>query len=123
MSRLNDTYSEMTKDVAKMLVPLMGRVDTKGFSAEAFDMTKVIMMSMGLVGDLLETIDEMDKRQKFLEGKIDCLIEANNSQTKMLNSILAQTADTNELVLCVEKEVLKEANKKASVKKEKGVDE
>lgn len=123
MSRLNETYSEMTKDVAKMLVPMMGKIDTKGFNAEAFDVSKVVMMTMGLVGDLLETIDEMDKKQKFLEGKINCLIEANNSQTKVLNHILAQADDTKELVLSVEKEMLKEANKKASAKKEKGVDE
>ena len=116
MSRLNETYSEMTKDVAKMLVPMMGKIDTKGFNAEAFDVSKVVMMTMGLIGDLLETIDEMDKKQKFLEGKINCLIEANNSQTKVLSHILAQTEDTKELVL-------KEANKKASTKKEKGVDE
>lgn len=123
MSKLNKTYSEMTKDVAKALIPLMGKVNSEGLSPEAFDMTKVVMMTMGLIGDLLETIDEMDKKQKFLEGKINCLIEANNSQTKVLNHILAQADDTKELVLSVEKEMLKEANKKASAKKEKGVDE
>lgn len=93
MSRLNDTYSEMTKDVAKMLVPMMGKVDTKGFSAEAFDMTKVVMMSMGLVGDLLETVDEMETRQKKTEAKIDCLIEANNTLTRVIKDLLEQNEE------------------------------
>lgn len=73
MSRLNETYSEMTKDVAKMLIPMMGKVDTKGFSEEAFDMTKVVMMSMGLIGDLLEAIDELEVRQKETEAIINKL--------------------------------------------------
>lgn len=123
MSNLNETYTNVAKDTMKCLIPLMGKVNSKGFNDEAFDMTKVVMEVTGLVGDLLETIDEMDKKQKFLEGKINCLIEANNSQTKVLNHILAQADDTKELVLSVEKEMLKEANKKASAKKEKGVDE
>ena len=123
MSNLNNTYSEMVADVAKCLIPMIGRVNSKGLSPEALDMSKVAMQTMGLVGDLLETVDEMDKRQKFLEGKINCLIEANNTLTRVIKDLLEQTGDTKEIVLSVEKEILKEANKKTSTKKEKGGDE
>ena len=113
MSRLNETYSEMVADVAKSLIPLMGKVNSKGLSPEALDMSKVVMQTMGLVGDLLETIDEMEARQKKTEAKINCLVEANNTLTRVIKDLLEQN-----------EQILNEVDKRSRTSaKKKGDDE
>jgi len=73
MSKLNETYTNVAKDTMRCLIPLMGKVNSEGFSDEAFDMTKIVMEVTGLIGDLLETIDEMEARQKHTDELISKL--------------------------------------------------
>ena len=81
MSNLNDKFVELQKDAIKAITPLYSGISSKDCSEENFVMTKLLMETLGLLGDLLKTIDKMEERQKeteLLNNKLGKVILAKN---------------------------------------------